>query len=352
MSQASVWDAAHVPSIKAPSVPARLFTDEDPATTIKGLGFRDADAARQTLRLVRQPGCSYKAYWSVRAMAERARHHPAPTEGMRTALAVFDEWLSAPPPEPARALVAKEHEQRRRLAASCANAHARSRCADDEQFARLSADDKRDGLQRVRAAARSRLPFEIPPTSLVACFGGPGEHGYGTHACEAARSLGLPLYRCTCDFRSLHAVNVTNPSVSGGAFALVGEAGFTLRFDGAAEPAPTATLRILAPPGQLSLFRFMSSESGAPKAVLGGKSVEGVAEGAGAVLSVKAGCSCQPLTTALDPASRQIKAPSSAEAAPQPAAAGSSFAPCPVCGASVSLLKINTHLDDCLAQHR
>ena len=42
------------------AVPSRLFTDEDTATTIKGLGFRDAATARETIRLSGQPGCEYK----------------------------------------------------------------------------------------------------------------------------------------------------------------------------------------------------------------------------------------------------------------------------------------------------
>ena len=49
---------AHAPTAAAPDVPARLFTDKDPATTIKGLGFKDAEAAKLTLRLVSQPGWS------------------------------------------------------------------------------------------------------------------------------------------------------------------------------------------------------------------------------------------------------------------------------------------------------
>ena len=44
-AQAAAWTTAHAPSADSPSVPSRLYTDEDPATTIKGLGFRDAEAA-------------------------------------------------------------------------------------------------------------------------------------------------------------------------------------------------------------------------------------------------------------------------------------------------------------------
>ena len=37
-------------------VPSRLFTDDTPATTVKGLGFKDAKTARKTIELTSQPG--------------------------------------------------------------------------------------------------------------------------------------------------------------------------------------------------------------------------------------------------------------------------------------------------------
>ena len=73
------WDAAHPPG--ADGVPNRLYTDEDPVTTIKGMSFKDAEAASRTIVLAQQPGARYKTYWCIRAMAERARRHPSQTAG-------------------------------------------------------------------------------------------------------------------------------------------------------------------------------------------------------------------------------------------------------------------------------
>ena len=89
------WAKHHQPVSGSGSVPCRLYTDEDPATTIKGLGFKDAATARTTIRLSGQPGSLYKQFWTIKAMAERARHHPHQTTGIKAALKIFDEWLAA-----------------------------------------------------------------------------------------------------------------------------------------------------------------------------------------------------------------------------------------------------------------
>ena len=58
------WAKHHQPVSGSGSVPCRLYTDEDPATTIKGLGFKDAATARTTIRLSGQPGSLYKQFWT------------------------------------------------------------------------------------------------------------------------------------------------------------------------------------------------------------------------------------------------------------------------------------------------
>ena len=116
-------------------MPPRLFADEDPATATKGLGFKDAHVAETTIRLSGQPGCLHKQYWTIKAMAERARHHPHRTSEMDRALAVSDSWLSNRPAAAAGrpAMPPKEQRQRQMLADSAANAHARSRCGSDAE---------------------------------------------------------------------------------------------------------------------------------------------------------------------------------------------------------------------------
>ena len=124
MAEAEGWGRRHQPGPNnRGTVPSRLYTDEEPATTIKGMGFKDAARAETTLRLSAQPGVAYKQFWTIKAMAERARHHPHSTAGIRAALAVFDRWLEARSSSSASAPPAprEEREQRRVLSGSLAN---------------------------------------------------------------------------------------------------------------------------------------------------------------------------------------------------------------------------------------
>lgn len=258
MKELANWSRRHRPfpsGSGGSSVPSRLYTDEDPSTTIKGMGFKDAARAETTIRLSAQPGCVYKQYWTIKAMAERARHHPHPTAGIRAALGVFDRWLEArqtssafapPPPR-------EEREQRRVLAGSLANAHARSRCSSDAEHAALLAADRRAALTAIRGAGKA--PFQLPSTAFVAVFGSPGEHGYGNHRCDGATAAGLAGWRCTCAFAKNHTVTVAAAAeLSGGGASIPFPAfGLNVRFDG---PTATATLRAKPARGQTSLTAF------------------------------------------------------------------------------------------------
>ena len=210
-TRAAVWELKHPQTSRG--VPSQLYTDDDPVTTIKGLGYRDEAAAKLTLLLVEQPGARYKAYWTVRALSERARNHPAQTKGMRDAIEIFERWMEDSLGMDGichRKFVDEERDQRRLLVASHANAHARSRCSSEGQFAQFAADDRADAVCRLRAAAtHGANEFDLAATSFVAAFGGPGEHGYGWHACDAAATAGLARFRCTCSFRGTHTVTVT-----------------------------------------------------------------------------------------------------------------------------------------------
>ena len=62
-SAARNWDRAHYvagTSTDDGRVPSRLYTDENPATTIKGTGFKNRAIAERTIRLTSQPGVRYK----------------------------------------------------------------------------------------------------------------------------------------------------------------------------------------------------------------------------------------------------------------------------------------------------
>ena len=190
-------------------------------------------------------------------MAERARHHPHPTTGIRAALGVFDRWLEArqtspaPAPPPPR----EERKQRRALAGSLANAHARSRCSSDAEHNALLAADRRAALTAIRGAGRA--PFQLPSTAFVAVFGSPGEHGYGNHRCDGATAAGLAGWRCTCAFTKNHTVTVSAAaelSGSGGSSSIPFVAfDLCVRFDGS---TATATLRAKPARGQTSLTAF------------------------------------------------------------------------------------------------
>ena len=258
------------------AVPSQLFTDEDPATTIKGMGFKDARAAETTIRLSGQPGCVYKQYWTVKAMAERARHHPHQTPAMRAALAVFERWLNARPAAATGgsrpAVPPVERQQRRLLADSAANAHARSRCSSDAEHNSLVATDRRTALLALRGAARG-VPFALPVTAFVSIFGSPGEHGFGLHRCDAAAAAGLAGWRCSCAFRQCHTVTVTSAAslsssgTAGGAGGKNGgfrSAAFDLVFEGSEKQM--ASLKAKPAKGQASLTSFFKPSAAAAAA--------------------------------------------------------------------------------------
>ena len=231
VAEGDTWDRLHNVGEHGDGGPARhLFTDNDPATTVKGCGFRNADVAARTIKLAEQPGCLHKTYWIVRAMRERAARHPHQTPDTIAATAVFDAWLRERGERERRKIREKEEEelhaeeraQKAALVSSCANAHARRFCPSDAEFAAHARADKklaRSALRQAAAMPSARPPvkagvttngvrFVLPATALVAMFGGPGLHSYGTHLCEDAQRLALPAFRCVCGFEGTHTVHV------------------------------------------------------------------------------------------------------------------------------------------------
>ena len=286
-----MWDRHHNVARGGGGGPAKgpvreLYTDNDPATTIKGCGFKDADAATTTLRLAQQPGSRYKTYWTVRAMRERAARHPHRSAGMDAAVEVFDRWLAARArgvvdPDAAAAAGPEELEaeraQRAELAESFANAHARRNCGNDAEFALWAKRDKADALVAVREAAgryrgggRLAAPgpwFRFGATAFVAMFGGPGEHGYGSHGCAQAAAAGLARFRCTCQYRGTHRVEVTP---AGRAQLQLGKrfpfSQWALEWSGAPEERArfVSASAPAAGKGQLSMARFLKRKADPP----------------------------------------------------------------------------------------
>ena len=178
------WNKAHASNS---TLPSRLYTDENPATSIKGTGFKNERIAKRTIALTSQPGARYKQYWTIRAMRERAAHHPNKSVGIRDAIAVFDEWLEnyKEPTDEEKRLYRQEWEEFRRLCQSDANKHSYGKDPTKEAL-RRARDDLLNGqkvliqmLSNQRHSSSRNAPF--PLTSFVALFGGPGLHGYGSH---------------------------------------------------------------------------------------------------------------------------------------------------------------------------
>lgn len=182
------WDEAHASG--SCGLHSRLYTDENPATTIKGLGFKNKQIALRTIHLTSQPGARYKQYWTIRAMRERAVSHPHINSDMKEAINVLDEWLRCykEPTEDERRKQKAEWEIFHKLSSSDANKHSYG-CNPSKAELKRARKDLIEGqhlfieLIRSRKNSTDRKPsFHFPLTSFVALFGGPGMHGYGEHS--------------------------------------------------------------------------------------------------------------------------------------------------------------------------
>lgn len=71
---------------------SHLYTDDNPATTLKGTGFKDLATAQKTLSLVSQRSLTYQ-FQTINTMYYRASGHAHKTAGMEAAMVVFKEWL-------------------------------------------------------------------------------------------------------------------------------------------------------------------------------------------------------------------------------------------------------------------
>ena len=81
---------------------SRLYTDDNPSTTLHGTGFKDAATANHTLQLISKRSLTYQ-FQTVNTLFHRARNHPsvkkakkAPSQapaGINEALAIFKTWL-------------------------------------------------------------------------------------------------------------------------------------------------------------------------------------------------------------------------------------------------------------------
>ena len=195
----AIWDRCHnVNNETNNNVPAFLYTDENPATTIKGTGYKNKATAERTIRLTSQPGALYKQYWTIRAIRERAAHHSHSTAHMKEAIHVFDEWLKhyqVPTMEERKKQKEEWNNVFKSLCNSKANLHSYGKRPSREDLIRARSDTEVgiDILVMLLSSCRrsksnktcqdySMDNTKFPITAWSALFGAPAcIHGYGKH---------------------------------------------------------------------------------------------------------------------------------------------------------------------------
>lgn len=87
----------------------KLFTDDHPVTTIKGMGFANADKARETISILENLEKSHPNRWKTNTdrityikqalvtMYYRAKHHPKRNSNMEEAMRIFREYAASHP---------------------------------------------------------------------------------------------------------------------------------------------------------------------------------------------------------------------------------------------------------------
>merc|ERR550517_1567624 len=120
---------------------------------------------------------------------------------------IYGKWLEENDNK-SRKQYKHEWEVRKSLAASAANAHARSNFATDKEFRLAAKEDLKQGKAKLKAAIQRYIQFSdsrrfsFPITQFVALFGGPALHGYGSHLCNGK-------IICECSFTGVHIIEAT-----------------------------------------------------------------------------------------------------------------------------------------------
>ena len=69
-----------------------LYTDNNPETTIKGLGFKNKEKAEHTIKKIKNKSMNYQ-FQVINTMYYRAKHHPHINKDMKEAMKIFKKWL-------------------------------------------------------------------------------------------------------------------------------------------------------------------------------------------------------------------------------------------------------------------
>jgi hypothetical protein len=70
----------------------KLYSDDNPKTTLKGTGFKDENTAQRTIKLIKNRSITYQKS-VITTMLYRAKHHPNQTDGMKDAIKVYEKWI-------------------------------------------------------------------------------------------------------------------------------------------------------------------------------------------------------------------------------------------------------------------
>ncbi len=71
---------------------SKLYADDHPTTSLQGTGFKDAETATKTLKLIKKRSSKYQ-YDVVNTMYNRAKYHPHQTSDMKEAMKIYKKWL-------------------------------------------------------------------------------------------------------------------------------------------------------------------------------------------------------------------------------------------------------------------
>ena len=69
-----------------------LFSDYNPKTTTKGLGFKNKEKALYTINTIKNRSIKYQVN-VIATMLGRAKNHPNKTRDMNDAIKLFSEWM-------------------------------------------------------------------------------------------------------------------------------------------------------------------------------------------------------------------------------------------------------------------
>lgn len=71
---------------------SHLYTDDNPATTLHGTGFKDPETAQRTIELVSNRSLTYQ-FQTINTMYHRASGHPHKTPSIEAAMVILKEWI-------------------------------------------------------------------------------------------------------------------------------------------------------------------------------------------------------------------------------------------------------------------